>query len=63
MTVKERMQEKEMSNVDMILALRQRGIYVSPPMMSNTLNGVDVSPRAKEILAACEEILNDTDAD
>lgn len=63
MSVKDQMQERHMTNVDMILALREKGIVVAPPMMSNVLNEVDVTPRAKEILKACEEILNDTDTD
>ncbi|WP_314157422.1 hypothetical protein [Stomatobaculum longum] len=55
----ERMTKLGMSQVDMILELRKRGYEVQPPMMSSILRGVYTYPKAKKILEACEEILNE----
>ena len=59
MTVKERMVELGMSQVDMILELQKHDIIVQPPMLSSILRGVYTYPKAKQILAACEEILTE----
>lgn len=58
-TVKERMENLNVSQVDMIFKLRERGISVQPPMMSSVLNGLYTFPKAKKILAACEDILDE----
>lgn len=55
----ERMKKLGVSQVDMILELRKRGYEVQPPMMSNILRGVYTYRKAKKILEACEEILNE----
>ena len=55
----ERMTNLGITQVDMILELRKRGYEVQPPMMSNILRGVYTYPKAKKILEACEEILNE----
>ncbi len=57
MNVKSRMAEIGMSQVDMMFELRKRGYEVQPPMMSSILRGVYTYPKAKQILAVCEEIL------
>jgi hypothetical protein len=56
-SVKSRMEKLRISQVDMILELRERGYEVSPPMMSSILRGTYTYPKAKKILAVCEEIL------
>jgi hypothetical protein len=48
-----------MSQVDMILELQKRGYEVQPPMMSSILRGVYTYPKAKQILAVCDEILRE----
>lgn len=55
----ERMTNLGITQVDMILELRKRGYEVQPPMMSTILRGVYTYPKAKKILEACEEILNE----
>lgn len=55
----ERMTNLGVTQVDMILELRKRGYEVQPPMMSTILRGVYTYPKAKKILEACEEILNE----
>lgn len=55
----ERMTNLGITQVDMILELRKRGYEVQPPMMSSILRGVYTYPKAKKILEACEEILNE----
>ena len=55
--VKSRMADVGMSQVDMMLELKQRGYEVQPPMMSSILRGVYTYPKAKRILAECEKIL------
>lgn len=57
MNVKSRMAEIGMTQVEMILELKKRGIAVQPPMMSSILRGVYTYPKAKLILAECEKIL------
>nr|DAJ22251.1 MAG TPA: hypothetical protein [Siphoviridae sp. ctYuc6] len=55
----ERMTNLGITQVGMILELRKRGYEVQPPMMSSILRGVYTYPKAKKILEACEEILNE----
>lgn len=57
--VKSRMATLGMTQVDMILELQKRGYKVQPPMMSSILRGVYTYPKAKQILAECENILNE----
>lgn len=57
MSIKERMANVGMKQVDMILELQKRGFEVQPPMLSSILRGVYTYPKAKQILAECEVIL------
>lgn len=57
--VKARMADLRISQVDMILELQKRGYAVQPPMMSSILRGVYTYPKAKQILAECEKILDE----
>lgn len=57
--VKSRMADLGMTQVDMILALKERGYDVQPPMMSSILRGVYTYPKAKAILAECEKIVKE----
>lgn len=57
MDVKAKMAELGMSNVDMLLELRNRGIEVQPPFLSNALRQIDTTPKAQKILSECEEII------
>ncbi len=59
MSVKSRMADLGMTQVDMILELQKRGINVQPPMMSSILRGVYTYPKAKLVLAECEKILKE----
>lgn len=54
MSVKERMAEQGISQVEMMLELQKRGYTVQPPMMSSILRGVYTYPKAKQILAVCD---------
>ena len=58
-TLKREMANVGMTQVDMILELQKRGYAVQPPMMSSILRGVYTYPKAKQILAVCEEILKE----
>lgn len=55
--IKSRMADMGLTQVDMILELQKRGYVVQPPMMSSILRGVYTYPKAKQILAECEKIL------
>lgn len=59
MTVLDKMNRLGMTQVAMIRELRKRGYEIQPPMMSSILTGVYTYPKAKKILEACEEILNE----
>lgn len=61
--IKSRMADVGMSQVDMILELQKRGYEVQPPMMSSILRGVYTYPKAKQILAECENILTEKEND
>jgi len=62
-TVKQRMERLGISQVDMIFELRKRGADIQPPQMSSILNGLYTYPKAKRILALCEEILEEREKD
>lgn len=57
--IKSRMTDLGMTQVSMILELQKRGVTVQPPMMSSILRGVYTYPKAKQILAECENILKE----
>ena len=59
MSIKERMTDVGMTQVDMILELQKRGYEVQPPMLSSILRGVYTYPKAKQILAECEKIVKE----
>ena len=59
MEVLDRMANLGMTQVDMIQELRKRGYEVQPPMMSNILRGLYTYRKAKKILEACEDIINE----
>lgn len=63
MTVKQRMERLGISQVDMIFELRKRGADIQPPQMSSILSGLYTYPKAKRILALCEEILEEHEKD
>ena len=53
----DRMRNINMRQVDMLVELRERGIVVQPPELSQMLRGIYTYPKAKKVLAACEEIV------
>lgn len=55
----DRMKDMGMSQVDMIFALRKRGIKIQPPELSVFLRGVATNPKSVWILKECDNILND----
>lgn len=59
MNTKERMKKLGITQVEMILKLREKGITVSPPEMSATLSGLYTYPKATRVLAECENIMNE----
>lgn len=59
MNIKKRIANLGMTQVDMILELQKRGYAIQPPMLSSILRGVYTYPKAKKILAVCEEIIKE----
>lgn len=59
MNILERMKKLGIKQVDMILKLRQRGIIVQPPEMSGILRGINTYPKAKKVLEASVEVLDE----
>ena len=57
--VLEQMKLLKMSQVTMLLELRQRDINVSPPELSNILRGILTSPKAKIVLEECGKIVTE----
>lgn len=52
-----RMNKAGIKQVDILIELRERGIVVQPPELSQMLRGIYTYPKAKRVLAACEEIV------
>lgn len=61
--IKSRMAAQGVTQVEMILELQKRGYEVQPPMLSSILRGVYTYPKAKQILAECENILTEKEND
>lgn len=61
--IKFRMAAQGVTQVEMILELQKRGYEVQPPMLSSILRGVYTYPKAKQILAECENILTEKEND
>lgn len=60
--IRERMKSLGVSQVQLIIELRERGIVVQPPEMSQILSGVNTYPKAKRVLDSVEQILSDLEA-
>lgn len=61
MSIRERLRAVKKSQVWLIKALRERGIIVQPPEMSNILSGIYTFPKARMVLDICEEILTEVE--
>ena len=61
--IKSRLAAQGVTQVEMILELQKRGYEVQPPMLSSILRGVYTYPKAKQILAECENILTEKEND
>ena len=60
--IRERMKALGKTQVWLILQLRERGIVVQPPEMSQILSGVNTYPKAKKVLEIINDILSDIEA-
>lgn len=60
--IRERMKALGKTQVWLILELRQRGIVVQPPEMSQILSGVNTYPKATKVLEMSDRILSDLEA-
>ena len=58
-SIRERMQALDITQVDMILELQKRGVTVQPPEMSSIIRGVYTYPKAKRVLDECDKILTE----
>lgn len=56
-SVRDRMAELGISQVEMIRLLRKRNISVQPPFMSSVLSGAYSTPKAEKVLKVCDSIL------
>lgn len=57
--IRERMKALGVTQVRLIRELREQGIIVQPPEMSQILSGVNTYPKAGRVLDAVEQILSD----
>lgn len=57
--IRERMKSLGVTQVQLILELRERGIVVQPPEMSQILSGVNTYPKAARVLDVVEQILSE----
>lgn len=63
MNILERMKKIGLTQVDLILKLREQGIIVQPPEMSNILRGINTYPKSKKILKECDRIVAECESD
>lgn len=57
--IQERMRKLGIKQVDMLFELRERGITVQPPELSNIIREVYTYPKARAILDECDKILTE----
>lgn len=57
--IKVRLMELGRKQVDLIPALKERGIMITPAELSNTLSGMLQSPKAEKTLSAANEIVTE----
>nr|DAU56331.1 MAG TPA: Thiamine-binding protein [Caudoviricetes sp.] len=57
--IQDRMKKLGVTQVQMILRLRERGITVQPPEMSSIVRGVYTYPKAQKVLNECDKILTE----
>lgn len=60
--IRERMKALGMTQVRLIFELRERGIVVQPPEMSQILSSVNTYPKATRVLEMVKQILSDLEA-
>ena len=60
--IRERMKALGMTQVRLIFELRERGIVVQPPEMSQILSAVNTYPKATRVLEMVKQILFDIEA-
>ena len=59
--MKDRLKALGKTQVWLIFQLREKGIDVPPPMMSNIVNGIYTYPKAKHIAKICNEIITEVE--
>lgn len=57
----DRMRDLGMTQVQLIFLLRDQGVIVQPPELSQMLRGVNTYPKTKRVLAKVSEILADAE--
>jgi predicted transcriptional regulator len=57
--IRERMKKLGITQVNIILELKERGITVQPHEMSSILRGTYTYPKAKRVLNECDKILTE----
>ena len=55
--IKERLGKLGKTQVWLLKRLREMGMEIQPPQLSNIINGVYTYPKAKSVLEECENIL------
>ena len=58
----EEMNRLGIKQVDLLIALRERGIVVQPPELSNALRGITTYPKSKRIAAEVDYILREKES-
>lgn len=59
--IKERLANIGESQVWLLRKLRERGIEVQPPQLSNIINGNYTYPKAQRVLALCNDVLTEVE--
>ena len=59
--IKERLTRLGKSQVWLLRKLRERGVEIQPPQLSNIINGNYTYPKAQKVLVLCEEVLTEVE--
>lgn len=59
--IKERLAQLGESQVWLLRKLRERGVDIQPPQLSNIINGNYTYPKAQKVLAICDEVLTEVE--
>ena len=59
--IKERLANLGMTQVELLRKIRERGLDVQPPQLSNIINGNYTYPKSRKVLSLCDDLLTEVE--